>query len=188
MRTTTQNRRRWPNKCDDGERTGGRRWRFTCGGSFGEAVGLHAVQRLGPAPAGSRPWAGLDQALLLHQRLLLPAQVFLLDEFSPGSFLFLADPVFLRLSPWGKSTTERPVLNTPPVSPTYFCDGECPTYLASSRFSSLSASSCCLRSRVSSALRCCLRRKAARRFAISSSAFSSSCKVQICLRFQKKSH
>lgn len=66
--------------------------------------------------------------------------------------------------------------------PTYFCDGERPTYLASSRFSSLSASSCCLRSRVSSALRCCLRRKAARRFAISSSAFSSSCKVQICFK------
>lgn len=47
-------------------------------------------------------------------------------------------------------------------------------YLASSRLSSLSASCCCLRSLVSSALRCCLRRKAARRFAISSAAFSSS--------------
>lgn len=55
---------------------------------------------------------------------------------------------------------------------------EMKTYLVSSRLSSLSTSCCCLRSLASSALRCCLRRKAARRFAISSSAFSSSWKIK----------
>ncbi len=48
-------------------------------------------------------------------------------------------------------------------------------YLASSRLISDSASSCCLRIRVSSALRCSLRRNAALFLASSSSAFWSSC-------------
>lgn len=47
-------------------------------------------------------------------------------------------------------------------------------YLASSLFSSLSASICCLRSRASSAFLCCFSRNAARFLANSSSAFCSS--------------
>ena len=52
---------------------------LTCGGSLGEAVGLLAVQRLRSAPAGFSPRPRLHQTLLLHQRLLLPPQVLLLD-------------------------------------------------------------------------------------------------------------
>lgn len=76
---------------------------LTCGGAFGQEVGLLSVQRLGSVPAGLGPGTRLHQALLLHQSLLLPPQILLLDELPPCLLLLLTDPVLFCLAPGGEA-------------------------------------------------------------------------------------
>lgn len=164
--------------------SGGGRALLTGGGALGSQVAawLLPVDGLGPRLPG--PGLGLAQALLLQDLLLLPPQVLLLDQLPPRLLLLLADPVFLRFTPVGR--TDRGGLLTPVPSRIWGRGarqtrqaGASVTYRASSLLSSTSASSCCLRTRASSALRCCFRRKAARFLASSSSAFCSSCKADV---------
>lgn len=163
---------------------GGGRALLTGGGALGSQVAawLLPVDGLGPRLPG--PGLGLAQALLLQDLLLLPPQVLLLDQLPPRLLLLLADPVFLRFTPVGR--TDGGGLLTPVPSRIWGRGarqtrraGASVTYRASSLLSSTSASSCCLRTRASSALRCCFSRKAARFLASSSSAFCSSCEADV---------
>lgn len=91
---------------------------LTCGRRAlgGEGVArdlLSAERRLGSVSLvteflglglSSLGFGGAAQALFLHQLLLLPPQVLLLDELPTGLLLLLPHPVLLRLPPGGRQT------------------------------------------------------------------------------------
>lgn len=122
-------------------------------------------------------WAWFGHTLFLQKFLLLPAPVLLFDQLPTCLFFLFTHTLFLSFLSDTNTNYIKCICSSPSTvfthTKTHWIHSD--WYLASSRLSSDSASSCCLRIRASSALRCCLRRNAALFLASSSSAFWSSC-------------